>query len=69
MIASPCINICRMDAQTGLCSGCFRTIDEITTWSRCSEARRREILASITHRREEHEPSIEKSRSDSDSNG
>jgi predicted Fe-S protein YdhL (DUF1289 family) len=44
--ASPCVDICRLDAQ-GLCVGCRRTIDEITEWSRASEARRREILRNL----------------------
>jgi predicted Fe-S protein YdhL (DUF1289 family) len=45
-VASPCVDICRLDAQ-GLCVGCRRTIDEITEWSRASEARRREILRGL----------------------
>ena len=32
-VASPCISVCRMDASTGLCEGCLRTIDEIAAWS------------------------------------
>ena len=45
-VPSPCIDICRLDAR-GLCIGCHRTIDEITEWSRASEARRREILRAV----------------------
>jgi predicted Fe-S protein YdhL (DUF1289 family) len=47
--ASPCINICQLDAQ-GLCVGCRRTLDEIAEWSSASEARRREILHELTRR-------------------
>jgi uncharacterized protein len=47
--ASPCINICRLDAQ-GLCVGCRRTLDEIAEWSSASEARRREILRAVALR-------------------
>ena len=36
-VPSPCISVCRMDAATGLCEGCFRTLDEIAGWSRASE--------------------------------
>jgi predicted Fe-S protein YdhL (DUF1289 family) len=32
-VPSPCINVCRMDATTGWCEGCLRTIDEIAGWS------------------------------------
>jgi len=38
---SPCISVCRMSDQTGLCEGCFRTLDEITGWGhRATEAKR-----------------------------
>jgi uncharacterized protein len=47
--ASPCINICQLDAQ-GLCTGCRRTLDEIAEWSSASEARRREILRNVALR-------------------
>jgi uncharacterized protein len=48
-VASPCIDICRLDAQ-GLCIGCRRTIEEISEWSRASEARRREIVRELAAR-------------------
>jgi uncharacterized protein len=50
-VPSPCVNICRLDAQ-GLCVGCRRTIDEIIEWPRASEARRREILGKLVLRTE-----------------
>ena len=56
MIASPCINVCKMDAQTGLCSGCLRTIDEIARWSSTDDSRRLSILAAVAKRRQEHDP-------------
>ena len=56
MIASPCINVCKMDEQTGLCSGCLRTIDEIARWSSIDDSRRLSILAAIAKRRQEHDP-------------
>ena len=31
-VPSPCISVCRMDAVTGWCEGCFRTLDEIAGW-------------------------------------
>jgi len=51
MIPSPCINICKMDDLSGLCLGCFRTLDEITVWSRTDDAQRANILAAVTQRR------------------
>ena len=56
MIASPCINVCKMDEHTGLCSGCFRTIDEIAVWAGIDDARRLGILAAVARRRQEHDP-------------
>ena len=32
-VPSPCTNVCRMNASTGLCEGCMRTLDEIAGWS------------------------------------
>ena len=51
-VPSPCINVCRMDARSGLCEGCLRTIDEITVWSRLADADKRLVWARIEHRRE-----------------
>ena len=56
MIASPCIKVCKMDEQTGLCSGCCRTIDEIAVWAGIDDARRLGILAAVARRRQEHDP-------------
>ena len=40
-VPSPCISVCRMDAVTGLCEGCFRTLDEIASWGMASDEERR----------------------------
>ena len=31
-VKSPCISVCTMDEASGLCLGCYRTIDEIQGW-------------------------------------
>lgn len=49
--ASPCINVCRMNAASGLCEGCLRTLDEITCWSICEDDEKRAVLAQIPARR------------------
>ncbi|OJW47467.1 MAG: DUF1289 domain-containing protein [Candidatus Accumulibacter sp. 66-26] len=49
--ASPCINVCRMDAESGLCTGCLRTLDEIAGWARASNDARLAILAEVERRR------------------
>jgi predicted Fe-S protein YdhL (DUF1289 family) len=49
-VPSPCINICRMNAQTGFCEGCFRTIAEIANWSTASEEFKRTVWMEIKRR-------------------
>ncbi len=49
-VRSPCTNVCRIDARTGLCEGCRRTVDEITRWPLASEADRAAILAELPGR-------------------
>lgn len=52
-VASPCIDVCRMDAASGLCEGCLRTIDEIAAWSRMDDAAKRRVWQLIEGRRAE----------------
>jgi predicted Fe-S protein YdhL (DUF1289 family) len=47
---SPCIDICVMDPETGLCEGCARTLDEIAEWSSYTPAERRRIIAELGQR-------------------
>jgi hypothetical protein len=51
MIASPCINICKMDEASGLCQGCYRNLAEIAAWGNASERKKILILADIARRR------------------
>ncbi|MBI5256843.1 MAG: DUF1289 domain-containing protein [Burkholderiales bacterium] len=48
---SPCVNICRMDAGSGWCAGCLRTLDEIAAWGQLDEAAQRALLAQLPARR------------------
>ncbi len=48
-VASPCINVCRM--EDGFCAGCFRTIAEIARWANSGDADKRLILAAVAQRR------------------
>lgn len=50
-VASPCISICEMDKASGLCSGCYRTLAEIATWSRLPNQERWDIVQSLRDRR------------------
>ncbi len=48
---SPCINICILDEERGLCRGCLRSLDEIGNWGFYSEAERKRIMAELEMRR------------------
>lgn len=48
-VASPCVSICALDEQD-ICTGCQRTVDEITRWSRMDNSERRAVLA-LCHER------------------
>ena len=50
-VASPCINICKINERTGLCEGCKRTIDEIACWSIYTAAEKRAVLELLPARR------------------
>jgi predicted Fe-S protein YdhL (DUF1289 family) len=50
-IASPCIQVCVVDGQSGLCLGCHRTLTEIAGWARLDETERAAIMASLAERR------------------
>jgi uncharacterized protein len=54
--STPCIQVCILDAATGLCEGCGRTLDEIAAWSALSETERRRIMAELDKRRAEARP-------------
>jgi uncharacterized protein len=50
-VPSPCVSICVIDPPTGLCAGCFRTLDEIAGWIDLSVEERRTLLAALPERR------------------
>jgi predicted Fe-S protein YdhL (DUF1289 family) len=49
-IVTPCINVCVLDPETGLCRGCARTVDEIASWATMSEADRKKIMLELPQR-------------------
>ena len=49
-IQSPCISVCRMSDNSGLCMGCFRTGDEIAGWSSAGDDGKRAIWTLIEQR-------------------
>jgi uncharacterized protein len=55
-IASPCVAVCVVDGASGLCLGCFRTLEEIARWSRLSDAEREAVMAALPERRSQIDP-------------
>ena len=55
-IATPCIQVCAVDGESGLCLGCFRTLQEIATWSRLDDATRAAVMAELPGRRGQISP-------------
>ena len=49
-VPSPCISICKMNADRSLCTGCYRSLDEIRAWSRAEAPERREIWRRLLER-------------------
>ena len=49
-IATPCVKVCVVDGESGLCLGCFRTLPEIAGWSKLTPERRTEIMAELPGR-------------------
>ena len=49
-VESPCIKVCVIQPQTRLCTGCLRSLDEISAWSRMSADARRAVLAELPSR-------------------
>ena len=49
-VDSPCIKICIIHPQGNICTGCFRSIDEISSWSNMSELERKEIIKELPNR-------------------
>ncbi|MFD2440251.1 DUF1289 domain-containing protein [Paracoccus kondratievae] len=48
--SSPCIQICQIYADSGLCRGCLRSLDEIARWASMTEAERLAIMAQLPDR-------------------
>ncbi len=47
---SPCLSVCCMSPDSGLCAGCLRTIDEIAAWGNMPAPRRHRVWQAIAQR-------------------
>jgi len=51
-VPSPCTDVCRIDAASGWCEGCLRSIDEIAAWGALDDRARREVWKRLPGRRQ-----------------
>jgi len=49
-IPSPCVSVCQMDPDRGLCRGCWRAIDEIAGWGGLSDEARLQVWRLLEQR-------------------
>ncbi|MEQ9435431.1 DUF1289 domain-containing protein [Hyphomonas sp.] len=49
-IKTPCIKVCAIDATTGWCLGCGRTLPEIGRWMAMSGDARSDVMAVLPER-------------------
>jgi len=54
-IPSPCTSVCKIDAATGWCAGCLRTIDEIAAWGSLDDRAKRAVWKLLPARRAERD--------------
>ncbi|MFN3837913.1 MAG: DUF1289 domain-containing protein [Brevundimonas sp.] len=55
-IATPCVMVCAVDGESGLCLGCFRTLKEIAGWRALSDDERAAVMADLPGRRDRIDP-------------
>lgn len=50
-VPTPCLGVCEMDAESGFCRGCARTVDEIAVWQQAEDMEKSAIWGVIAERR------------------
>jgi len=51
VMESPCVRECVIDAASGYCRGCWRTLDEISFWARYTPEEKMRVLGRLQTRR------------------
>ena len=44
---SPCVSVCSVNRETRLCTGCGRSIDQITNWTKYTQEERMNIMKDL----------------------
>ena len=55
-IKTPCVKVCVVDGESGLCLGCYRQLNEVAAWARFTDAEREAILAELPSRKDRIRP-------------
>ena len=55
-IATPCVKICVVDGETGLCMGCYRLLSEVAGWAQLTDQERARIMGELPGRRSRIRP-------------
>lgn len=50
-IKTPCIKVCVVDGESGLCMGCYRKLSEVAGWTRLTDAEREAVMIELPDRR------------------
>jgi predicted Fe-S protein YdhL (DUF1289 family) len=50
-IKTPCVKVCVVDGESGLCMGCYRKLNEVAGWAKFSDAERETIMGELKDRR------------------
>ena len=51
-VPSPCVMICTLDNESGLCDGCYRSMDEIREWMILTREEKLSVLEKIEQRKQ-----------------
>ncbi len=55
-IKTPCVKVCVVDGESGLCLGCYRRLSEVAGWAKLSDEDRARIMAELPSRRSRIRP-------------
>ena len=53
-VKSPCVKLCQLDLEKQVCTGCFRTIGEITNWSFMNPIEKKNVLGKLDKRKKDY---------------
>lgn len=55
-IKTPCIKVCVIDGESGLCMGCYRQLTEVAGWAKLTDDDRARIMTELPGRRSRIRP-------------